>query len=130
MADKTTVPDSNEDGMSTKTTRVTITRDSLPKVIAKAYELSQPQGMGFLHAMGGEIPSDVLHEILVRTDSTDHPFRKAVSMDYVQGRAIKLRIHFDPDSGTYYLEDTGNGWYDHSPGQWRVLLDFAQAVSA
>ena len=116
--------------MTTNTTRVTITRDNLPKVIAKAYELSQPQGMGFLHAKPGEIPDDVLQQILVRSDAGDNQYRKAIRLDYVQGRAIKLGIHFDAEAGSYYLEDTGHGWYDHSDEQWVELLTFAQAVGA
>lgn len=116
--------------MTANTNRVTITRDNLPKVIAKAYELSQPQGMGFLHAKPGEIPDDVLQQILVRSDAGDNQHRKAIRLDYVQGRAIKLGIHFDADAGSYYLEDTGHGWYDHSDEQWVELLTFAQAVGA
>ena len=116
--------------MTANTNRVTITRDNLPKVIAKAYELSQPQGMGFLHAKPGEIPDDVLQQILVRSDAGDNQYRKAIRLDYVQGRAIKLGIHFDADAGSYYLEDTGHGWYDHSDEQWVELLTFAQAVGA
>lgn len=116
--------------MTTNTTRVTITRDNLPKVIAKAYELSQPQGMGFLHAKPGDIPDDVLQQILDRSDSAQFDMNRGVRLDYVQGRAIKLGIHFDADAGSYYLEDTGHGWYDHSDEQWVELLTFAQAVGA
>jgi len=116
--------------MNTPTTRVTITRDNLPKVIAKAYELSQPQGMGFLHAKPGGIPDEVLQQILVRSDAGDNQYRKEIRLDYVQGRAIKLGIGFDAEAGTYYLEDRGNGWYDHSDEQWVELLTFAQAVGA
>lgn len=116
--------------MTTNTTRVTITRDNLPKVIAKAYELSQPQGIGFLHAKPGDIPADVLQQILDRTDEAKTDWGKLIRLDYVQGRAIKLGIHFDVDAGSYYLEDTGNGWYDHSDEQWVELLTFAQAVGA
>lgn len=116
--------------MNAPTTRVTITRDNLPKVIAKAYDLSQPQGMGFLHAKPGGIPEDVLQQILVRSDAGDDHYRKAIRLDYVQGRAVKLGIHFDAAAGTYYLEDTGHGWFDHSDAEWVELLTFAQAVGA
>lgn len=112
-------------------TRIAITRDNLPKVIAKAYDLSQPQGMGFLQAQPGAIPHDVLQRMLDHSDSiADSEWRKGISMDYVQGRAVKLHIHFDTAAGTYYLEDTGRNWYDHSDEQWAELLTFARAVTA
>lgn len=110
--------------------RITITRSDLPKVITKAYELSQPQGMGFLQAIHGPIPDQVLQQILDRVDNAPMPYLKRVGMDYVQGRAIKLCIPFDAEAGTYYLEDTGNGWYDHSPDQWAELLAFARELAA
>lgn len=116
--------------MNTSTTRVTITRANLPKVIAKAYDLSQPQGMGFLHAKAGGIPDEVLQQILDRSDNAKFDMNRDVRLDYVQGRAIKLGIGFDAEARTFYLEDRGSGWYDHSDEQWVELLTFAQAVGA
>jgi hypothetical protein len=102
--------------------RIKVSRASLPAVIAKAYELSQPQGLGFLHAQPGGIPTDKLAEILARSDGASITFLKGVGLDYVQGRAVKLHIHYDEAEG-HYVEDNGR-WFDHSESQWQELKTF------
>lgn len=109
--------------------RISISRENLPKVIAKAFELSQPQGMGFLHFRAGRMPDEVLQQILDRSDSARSTYLRRVALDYVEGRAVKLCIHFDEGAGCYYLEDTGR-WYDHSSEAWAELVSYAEGVQA
>lgn len=108
--------------------RIPISRDNLPKVIAKAYELSKPQGMGYLHFQEGGIPEDVLQKILSRSDAEEGGYHKRVSLDYVQGRAVKLSIPYDEETGEFYI--SGDRWYDHSGSQWDELTDYASSLQA
>ena len=113
--------------MNTATTaRIAISRDNLPKVIAKAFDLSNPQGMGFLHFKPGGIPEDVLNGILARADESENPYRKDISLDYVQGRAVKLSIRYDEGSQQWHLE--GDSWYDHGTAAWEELKEYAQSL--
>jgi hypothetical protein len=113
--------------MSTQTaTRIQINRENLPKVIAKAFDLSKPQGMGILHFMPGPIPEDELSWILASADEAKLTDHKKIRLDYVQGRAVKLSIHYDEGSQHWYLE--GDRWYDHSPAAWEDLKEYAQSL--
>ncbi len=113
--------------MNTATTaRIAISRENLPKVIAKAFDLSNPQGMGYLHFKPGGIPEDELNRILARADETENPYRKNVRLDYVQGRAVKLSIDYEEGSQQWYLE--GDSWYDHGTAAWEELKEYAQSL--
>lgn len=109
-------------------TGISITRDNLPKVIAKAFDLSVPQGMGFLHFKEGGIPEGVLIAILSQVDEAETPYFKRVSMDYVQGRAVKLHIQYDENEQKWRLD--GDRWYDHSGAAWQELKDYAESLQA
>lgn len=105
--------------------QIKITREQLPHVISKAFDLSQPQGMGYLHYKPGPIPEDTLDRILERTDNNEG-YRKGVSLDYVEGRAVKLYIPYEPEYG-YYMEDDGR-WFDHSNEAWEELTTFIKTL--
>ena len=84
------------------------------KLIREAYNLSSPQGLGFLHNYEGELSEREIDDIAKRAKE----FGRPVSMDYVRGRSIKLRIYRTKD-GREYIYDR---WYDHSDEQLRELL--------
>lgn len=93
---------------------IEITGVDLKKFVQKAYELSQPQGLGFLHYEKGALTDDEAQGII---DSSRPDGRNAVSMDYVKGRSIKM--HVSRDDGKLFIY---NNWYDHSPHQLKELL--------
>lgn len=80
-------------------------------LIRNAYELSKPQGLGFLHAKDGPLSDDEISAIMER-----YAGRKVIHTDYVNGRAMKFSINTDPDTNSRYI---GSKWYDHS--EWHVL---------
>lgn len=86
---------------------------NLKKFIQRVYEMSSPQGMGFLHAQTGGLSDEDAEKILAR----DTKGRIAASMDYVHGRACKMTVF--REDGKYYIRDA---WYDHSSAALAVLL--------
>lgn len=108
--------------------RILVSRKNLPTVIAKAFDLSQPQGMGYLHYQPGPIPADTLRRILDNSDNATMPYLRGVSLDYVEGRAVKLHIPYSEEDSTHYLEERPH-WYDHSDRAWRELVEFAKGLS-
>jgi len=89
--------------------------------IQKAYELSDPQGMGRFHYVPGPLSFEDARQIIYEAQTSD---RRGIHMDYVKGRAVKLRIK--QDVGGYYVEDetaNPNAWYDHTAEQWRELMN-------
>jgi hypothetical protein len=82
---------------------IDITGVDLVKFVKKAYELSGPQGLGFLHAKGGSLTDEETQELIRPTG------RIALSMDYVHGRACKMTVFREGDR--LEIRDT---WYDHS----------------
>ena len=88
---------------------IDITGANLRVLVKKAYELSSPQGLGFLHfTPGNDLPDAEVDEILGR---------RQVSMDYVRGRSIKM--HVLEKDGKRFIRDR---WYDHSLDQLQSLL--------
>jgi hypothetical protein len=92
---------------------IDITGTDLRKFIAKAYELSQPQGMGFLHFKEGPLDDESIDKIL----NVKNEFC-VCGMDYVHGRSIKMAVYSKGDR----LLIGGPGWYDHSDYQLEELL--------
>lgn len=90
---------------------IEITGCDLVALVKKAYELSTPRGLGFLHAQPGGL-TDEQAASLVKADS-----RWPVSLDYVIGRAVKFNVYRDGEK--LYTNDR---WYDHSAQQLRDLL--------
>lgn len=92
---------------------IKITGVDLVKFVQKTYELSQPQGLGFMHAEPGGLSEDDAKAILDR----DKEGRVAASMDYVKGRACKMTVFREGDD--LFVRPQ---WYDHSVGQLKTLL--------
>ena len=91
---------------------INITGADLVEVAKAAYDLSVPQGMGFMHFKDGPL-SDADAKNLVSDDD-----RVALSMDYVHGRACKLTV-FKDDEGLWIRDS----WFDHTPDQLSELLE-------
>lgn len=91
---------------------IEITGVDLVALAKKAYELSAPQGMGFLHARDGELDEDTAARLV--SDDPHFP----LSMDYVHGRACKLTVFKEGDR--MFIS---NQWHDHSEDQLKQLLE-------
>ena len=92
---------------------IEVTGIDLVEAVKAAYDLSQPQGLGFLHFEEGGL-SQQEAEKLVRADDPSLP----VTLDYVKGRSCKFNIHRTPE-GLFIRKD----WYDHTDSQLQELLD-------
>ena len=85
--------------------RYVFDESKLDDVIRAAYDLSAPQGLGFLHAKAGELDEATMERI------KGSGYGGCVaSMDYVHGRAVKLAIFRDGEN----LYIPADRWYDHS----------------
>lgn len=84
----------------------------LDAVICAAYDLSRPQGLGFLSAVEGPLDGETLRDIKAGGFGA---YRAA--MDYVMGRSVKLDIRYDGDR----LYISAERWYDHSLSDLRLL---------
>ena len=88
----------------------------LIKFIKTVYDLSMPQGMGFLHFIPKPLTDDEANNCIKDVkDQSDI----AVNMDYVIGRSCKMVV---------FLEDNKDlviriPWYDHTDMQLKKLLD-------
>src|SRR5438067_10004377 len=94
-------------------TRLDVTGVDLVALPKAAYELSVPQGLGFLHAREGDLSDDDATEVVTRSPDS----RIALNIDYLHGRAVKLIVFKDGDRLT--MRDD---WFDHSPSQLDELL--------
>lgn len=92
---------------------IEITGCDLRLLVQKAYELSRPQGLGFMHAKPGPLSDQEVDSILSRSH-----VGRPVSMDYVNGRAVKLNVRRDAD-GRLWIRPN---WYDHTRMQLSELL--------
>lgn len=91
---------------------IDITGVDLLKFVKEAYNLSSPQGMGFIHYQEGEL-SDADAQAIIDVENRNY----AVTMDYVKGRSIKM--HVRKEDGKLLINDD---WYDHSDSQLAELL--------
>lgn len=98
--------------------RYVFDESKLDAVIRAAYDLSRPQGMGYLHFQEGPLPDDVLTQIKATAHS-----RIVASMDYVRGRAVKQGV-YRSDDGLLYIE--ADRWFDHSIDDLRELAKRAE----
>ena len=80
--------------------------------IKKVYDLSHPQGLGFIHYTNEPL-SDADAAALIQ------PTEIAVSMDYIRGRACKMFVFRDYNTGTLHFELP---WFDHTQVQEAELL--------
>ena len=89
-----------------------IKESDVKPLVQKAFELSKPQGLGFLHFNSDDtLSEDDLNQIIC-------PKTQEVHMDYVKGRAVKFSIN--RDNKGLYIND--KRWYDHSDNALMELL--------
>ena len=99
---------------------IEITGIDLKKFAKKVYELSMPQGLGFLHYQSGDLSDEQAKNIVSGGNNlfnrpTD---RIALDMDYVSGRACKMIVF--KEEGKLYIR---KNWYDHTDTQLKMLLE-------
>jgi hypothetical protein len=93
---------------------VDITEADQRQLARLAYAASRPQGMGMLHYREGELDEETLTQIM---EVADKYHEGAIDLDYVHGRACKLRVR-RYDGKRYVRLD----WYDHSAEAMKVVL--------
>ena len=103
--------------MSTEPSKFRIPDNRLNATVRAAYDLSRPQGMGYLHFDEKPMTKGQAEQVIASSQRGNR-----VSLDYVSGRAVKLSI-FRDDAG-WFLEDNGR-WFDHSASAWVSLKDAA-----
>jgi hypothetical protein len=88
------------------------------RIVAKAaYSLSQPRGLGFIHFMDGDLPDVDAETIATRLAAMRPDYYRAMDMDYVRGRCVKLTVYkFD---GKHYIKGM---WFDHTDADLAELL--------
>lgn len=91
---------------------IDVTGVDLIKFAQKAYELSKPQGLGFLHFQSGGLSHTDAGGCLGKPGD-----RCALDMDYVFGRACKMIVFREGDK--LQIRDA---WYDHTDSQLAALL--------
>src|SRR4030042_6084821 len=91
---------------------IDITGIDLIKFVKKVYDLSMPQGLGFLHFESGSL-TDAEAKLFIHEKD---PYN-IVDMDYVKGRSCKMDI-FKKDN-KLFINDS---WYDHTDEQLQKLL--------
>ena len=99
---------------------IDITGINLIEFAKKVYELSVPQGLGFLHFTSKPL-TDEEAEQLVNVFKDDKTL--ALDMDYVKGRACKM--HVRRENGKLTISDT---WYDHTDRIYHQLLSHFNIV--
>lgn len=91
---------------------IDITGIDLVEFAKKVYELSVPQGLGFLHYTPKPL-SDEEAKSCLRKDTNF-----CLDMDYVNGRACKMTVFKEGEK--LYIRDA---WYDHSDSTFQKLLN-------
>jgi len=91
---------------------IEVTKEQIPLLVAEAYNLSAPVGMGQLHYTPEPLSVEEITHI-IEEDGTAY-------MDYVKGRQCKFSIYRDKETNKFYIRDT---WYDHSEHQFNELLE-------
>jgi len=89
------------------------------KLIQKVYEMSVPQGMGFLHYQNEPLSEEDAKRCLREYDPSRTFDQVIIGMDYVHGRACKFNAWVN-NEGELYCHDR---WFDHTPEQLDVLLE-------
>ena len=93
---------------------IDITGKDLKVLIKKAYDLSVPKGMGFLHFAAGGISDDLVNHI-IENGKKDPDC--AVEMDYVGGRCCKFDV--SKEGNKLLIPDK---WFDHTDEEYKELL--------
>jgi hypothetical protein len=97
---------------------IDVTGVDLVKLAQKAYELSVPQGLGFLHARPGGLSESVAKALVEECKDDKYC---ALNMDYVSGRACKLVVRKDKENPSKL--SVADQWYDHTTEQYKELLE-------
>ena len=84
----------------------------LVKLVKEVYDLSLPQGLGFLHFKPKPMSDDEAKEIVRRGEESNF----GISMDYVNGRSCKFYV--TNRDGKMFI---ARRWYDHSESSVREL---------
>jgi hypothetical protein len=92
---------------------IDITGVDLVKFAQKVYELSSPQGLGFMHFTPEPLSDEEAKELVDLNKDSKYP----LSMDYVYGRACKMTVF--AEEGKLEIHDS---WYDHTDKQFKDLL--------
>lgn len=88
----------------------------LRALVSRAFDMSNPQGMGYLHHKPGPITEEEINSVL---QDSNKPGELAVRADYIRGRSVKLTVWKDED-GKYLIY--GPDWLDHSPEDLNELV--------
>lgn len=80
---------------------------NIKEAIAKAYNLSQPQGMGYLHFQPGVMPEDAAKVMAEEAEK-----KGEIYFDYLAGRAMKIGFKRYEDGWQCNIAD--GHWFDHS----------------
>ncbi len=94
---------------------IDITGVNLVKFVQKVYELSVPQGLGFLHFDSEPLTNEEAKSLIGKKPIYENII---LDMDYVRGRACKM--HVTQDGKKLFIQDN---WYDHTDKQLQQLLD-------
>lgn len=93
---------------------INITGTNLEEFVQHVYELSEPQGMGFVHYEEGPLTEDEIKQVLENSEYE----RIVLSMDYIKGRACKMTVFKEGDQ--LLIRDS---WFDHSEKLLDELLE-------
>lgn len=96
---------------------IKVPSDKLSEAVKKAFDLSRPQGMGFLHHQPGELSQEELDYIIGGDLGKGRMY--LADMDYVRGRSCKFHIRPAQEDGYMLIEPR---WYDHSDEALEELL--------
>ena len=103
---------------------INLTGFDMRTLAKKVYDLSRPQGMGFLQFRDGTLTDQELDELVNDSEGVS----LALTMDYVFGRACKFHVQRADGPGVYLefpdgvTHFTRTDWYDHSEYQFEELL--------
>jgi hypothetical protein len=92
---------------------IDVTGIDLVRFAQKVYELSSPQGLGFMHFTPEPLSEERAKQMIECNDGR----HVALSMDYVDGRACKMVVFRNEKN----LE-IRDAWYDHSDERFKQLL--------
>jgi len=90
-----------------------VTDVDLRTLIKAAFDLSRPQGLGFLHHSPNGLTEAELDAIMSNADE------RGLSLDYVRGRSLKFHVNRDRETGRSYVR---LDWYDHSRAATEQLM--------
>lgn len=87
----------------------------IKKLVKAAYDLSAPQGMGYIHYEEGSLTDAEIDQILERREALN----VVLYMDYVKGRSIKMTVFKDIQDCSLFVYKS---WYDHTEDQHDELI--------